>query len=37
MSKEYRYRLVACGGDVAFLTSGSKNAAQKARGFLTAN
>jgi 4-hydroxy-2-oxoheptanedioate aldolase len=33
MSKEYRYRLVACGGDVAFLTSGSKNAAQKARGF----
>jgi 4-hydroxy-2-oxoheptanedioate aldolase len=37
MAKEFRYRLVACGGDVVFLTSGSKSAAQKARTFLTAS
>jgi 4-hydroxy-2-oxoheptanedioate aldolase len=37
MAKEYRYRLVACGGDSAFLASGSKSAMQKARGFMTAN
>ena len=37
MAKEYRYCLVACGGDLAFLTSGSKNAAQKARGFFDTN
>jgi 2-keto-3-deoxy-L-rhamnonate aldolase RhmA len=33
MAKEYRYRMVACGGDLGFLTSGSKNAAEKARAF----
>jgi 4-hydroxy-2-oxoheptanedioate aldolase len=33
MAKEYKYRLVACGGDLAFLTDGSKKAAQKMRTF----
>jgi len=32
MAKEYGYRMVACGSDLAFLTAGSKNAAEKARG-----
>jgi 4-hydroxy-2-oxoheptanedioate aldolase len=33
MAKEYRYRLVACGGDLGFLTAGSRSTVQKARNF----
>jgi 4-hydroxy-2-oxoheptanedioate aldolase len=33
MAREFGYRLIACGSDVGFLTSGSKNTVQKARAF----